>query len=50
MFTGIVEEVGTVVVREDHADSAVLRIRAEIEVVDGLAEDAPVVDDRRALR
>ena len=29
MFTGIVEEVGTLVVREDGADSAVLRIRAE---------------------
>ncbi len=28
MFTGIVEEVGTLVVREDAGDSAVLRIRA----------------------
>ena len=28
MFTGIVEEVGTLVVREDQGDSAVLRIRA----------------------
>ena len=28
MFTGIVEEVGTLVVREDQTDSAVLRIRA----------------------
>jgi riboflavin synthase len=28
VFTGIVEEVGTLVVREDGADSAVLRIRA----------------------
>ena len=28
MFTGIVEELGTLVVREDAADSAVLRIRA----------------------
>ena len=28
MFTGIVEELGTLVVREDGADSAVLRIRA----------------------
>ncbi|TFV65631.1 UNVERIFIED_ORG: riboflavin synthase [Bacillus sp. AZ43] len=28
MFTGIVEEVGTLVVREDQSDSAVLRIRA----------------------
>jgi riboflavin synthase len=29
VFTGIVEEVGTVVVREDRSDSAVLRIRAQ---------------------
>ena len=29
MFTGIVEEVGTLVAREDGADSAVLRIRAQ---------------------
>jgi riboflavin synthase len=29
VFTGIVEEVGTLVVREDGSDSAVLRIRAE---------------------
>ncbi len=29
MFTGIVEEVGTLVVREDRSDSAVLRIRAQ---------------------
>jgi riboflavin synthase len=28
VFTGIVEEVGTLVVREDQADSAVLRVRA----------------------
>ena len=28
MFTGIVEEVGTLVVREDHSDAAVLQIRA----------------------
>ena len=28
MFTGIVEEVGTLVVREDQSDAAVLRIRA----------------------
>ena len=28
MFTGIVEEVGTVVAREDQADAARLRIRA----------------------
>ena len=36
MFTGIVEEVGTVEVREDHVDSAVLRIRAD-RVLDGVA-------------
>jgi riboflavin synthase len=36
VFTGIVEEVGTLVVREDHADSAVLRIRAQ-RVLDGVA-------------
>ena len=36
MFTGIVEEVGTLVVREDLADSAVLRIRAE-RVLEGVA-------------
>lgn len=35
MFTGIVEEVGTLVVREDAADSAVLRIQAE-RVLDGV--------------
>lgn len=29
MFTGIVEEVGTLVVREDQSDSAVLQIRAQ---------------------
>jgi riboflavin synthase len=36
VFTGIVEEVGTVVVREDHVDSAVLRIRAD-RVLEGVA-------------
>ncbi len=36
MFTGIVEEVGTLVVREDGGDSAVLRIRAR-KAVDGVA-------------
>ncbi len=36
MFTGIVEEVGTVVVREDQADAARLRIRA-CKVLDGVA-------------
>jgi riboflavin synthase len=36
VFTGIVEEVGTLVVREEQADSAVLRIRAQ-RVLDGVA-------------
>ena len=36
MFTGIVEEVGTLEVREDGADSAVLRIRAR-KALEGVA-------------
>ena len=36
MFTGIVEEVGTLVVREDQSDSAVLQIRAD-RVLEGVA-------------
>ena len=36
VFTGIVEEVGTLVVREDPADSAVLRIQAQ-RVLEGVA-------------
>jgi riboflavin synthase len=36
VFTGIVEEVGTLVVREDGSDSAVLRIRAE-RVLEGVS-------------
>ena len=36
VFTGIVEEVGTLVVRDDAADSAVLRIRAQ-RVLEGVA-------------
>jgi riboflavin synthase len=36
VFTGIVEEVGTLVVREDAADSAVLRIRAR-KALEGVA-------------
>jgi len=36
VFTGIVEEVGTLVVREDGADSAVLRIRAR-RALEGVA-------------
>ena len=34
MFTGIVEEVGTLVVREDQSDAAVLRIRARTVLQD----------------
>ena len=36
MFTGIVEEVGTLVVREDQSDAAVLQIRAD-RVLEGVA-------------
>jgi riboflavin synthase len=36
VFTGIVEEVGTVVVREEQSDAAVLRIRAH-RVLEGVA-------------
>jgi riboflavin synthase len=36
VFTGIVEEVGTLVVREDQSDAAVLRIRAQ-RVLEGVA-------------
>jgi riboflavin synthase len=36
VFTGIVEEVGTLVVREEQPDSAVLQIRAQ-RVLDGVA-------------
>ncbi len=36
MFTGIVEEVGTLVVREEQSDAAVLRIRAD-RVLQGVA-------------
>jgi riboflavin synthase len=36
VFTGIVEEVGTLVVREDQSDSAVLQIQAQ-RVLDGVA-------------
>jgi riboflavin synthase len=36
VFTGIVEEVGTLVVREDRGDSAVLRIRTQ-RVLEGVA-------------
>jgi len=43
VFTGIVEEVGTVVVREDQSDSAVLRIRAKRVLEDvGLGDSIAV--------
>ncbi len=44
MFTGIVEEVGTLVVREDHSDSAVLRIRAQRVLEDVALGDSIAVD------
>ncbi|GAA3169901.1 riboflavin synthase [Blastococcus jejuensis] len=44
MFTGIVEEVGTVVVREDRPDSAVLRIRAQRVLEDVALGDSIAVD------
>jgi riboflavin synthase len=43
VFTGIVEEVGTLVVREDQSDSAVLRIRADRVLQDvGLGDSIAV--------
>jgi len=44
VFTGIVEEVGTLVVREDHADSAVLRIRAARVLEDAALGDSIAVN------
>jgi riboflavin synthase len=44
VFTGIVEEVGTVVVREDQADSAVLRIRAATVLEDVKLGDSIAVN------
>jgi riboflavin synthase len=44
VFTGIVEEVGTVVVREDQADSAVLRIRAQRVLEDVALGDSIAVN------
>ena len=44
MFTGIVEEVGTVVVREDQSDAAVLRIRAERVLEDVALGDSIAVN------
>jgi riboflavin synthase len=44
VFTGIVEEVGTVVVREDVSDAAVLRIRASRVVEDVTLGDSIAVN------
>jgi riboflavin synthase len=44
VFTGIVEEVGTVVVREDQSDAAVLRIRAERVLEDVALGDSIAVN------
>ncbi|WP_324277553.1 riboflavin synthase [Blastococcus brunescens] len=44
MFTGIVEEVGTVVLREDQPDSAVLRIRAATVLEDVTLGDSIAVN------
>jgi len=44
VFTGIVEEVGTVVVREDRSDSAVLRIRAQRVLEDVALGDSIAVN------
>jgi len=44
VFTGIVEEVGTLVVREDGADSAVLRIRAATVLEDVKLGDSIAVN------
>jgi riboflavin synthase len=44
VFTGIVEEVGTLVAREDGADSAVLRIRARTALEDVALGDSIAVN------
>jgi riboflavin synthase len=44
VFTGIVEEVGTLVVREDETDSAVLRIRARTVLQDVSLGDSIAVN------
>ncbi len=44
MFTGIVEEVGTLVVREDQSDAAVLRIRASRVLEDVALGDSIAVN------
>jgi riboflavin synthase len=44
VFTGIVEEVGTLVVREDQSDSAVLRIRAARVLEDVALGDSVAVN------
>ena len=44
MFTGIVEEVGTLVVREDQSDAAVLQIRADRVLQDVALGDSIAVN------
>jgi riboflavin synthase len=44
VFTGIVEEVGTLVVREDQSDAAVLRIRADRVLADVALGDSIAVN------
>ena len=44
MFTGIVEEVGTLVVRDDQSDAAVLRIRADLVLQDVALGDSIAVN------
>jgi riboflavin synthase len=44
VFTGIVEEVGTLVVREDSSDAAVLRIRADRVLADVALGDSIAVN------
>jgi riboflavin synthase len=44
VFTGIVEEVGTLVVREDQSDSAVLQIRADRVLQDAALGDSIAVN------
>jgi riboflavin synthase len=44
VFTGIVEEVGTLVVREDSSDAAVLRIRADRVLQDAALGDSIAVN------
>jgi riboflavin synthase len=44
VFTGIVEEVGTLVVRDDQSDAAVLRIRADLVLQDVALGDSIAVN------